>query len=246
MKIPSNMKYLGIALAAGIAFAVYKNDLANKLLNSPALGLAPPAAAPTPAPTSYYPPPPAQQQQPVAPQPQYPAAPTGIPGVPNPLLSSITGMPVLPSSTLVPPVPHAGPYPIGYSPYAPFPFQVNTAPPGAFPFPGFGPSPLPPNFTIPNINQVAGLPQFQSTVSNAGSRVDFYNPSSPPPATQPTTTTAATSSVAYAHRGTRAYKAGKFGSMRDSAFQISPLQQEAISNSYRRPAFYAPETLSNI
>lgn len=225
VKIPGNMKLIGLALAAGVAFAIYKNDLANKLLASPALGLSTPPAPSQIAsmPEATLPP---MGTSPAVQQPVYPAAPTGIPGVPNPMLSSLTGMPVLPSASI------AQPYPIGNSPYAPFPFQVQAGGPG--PYPGFPyPQAIPPGYTIPNINQVQGLPPFQTPPGGA-SRVDFYNPANPPPQSH------------YAHVGTRAYKAGKFGSMRDSAFQVRPLEQEAISNSYRRPAFYAPETLSNI
>lgn len=256
------MKLIGLALAAGVAFAVYKNDLANKLLNSPALGLAsPPPPPPAPAPVAAPAPTPmAQTTTPMSTidpntglpiqtqQPIYPSQPTGIPGVPPPLLSSITGLPVLPSATIAPPVPQGPQYPIGNSPYAPFPFQVSAVAGGPFPgYPYLPPSSLPPGYTIPNINQVQQLPPFQSTMAPPGNRIDFYNPANPPPATtSPTTTGSTTSSVAYAHLGARAYKAGKFGSLRDSAFQVSPLSQEAISNSYRRPGFYAPETLSNI
>src|SRR3954447_2325916 len=260
--LTGNMKLYALALAAGVAFAVYKNDLANKLLNSPALGLgqAPPAPAPVAAQTV---PPMAPTTTPMGSidpntglpittqQPIYPAAPTGIQGAPSPLLSSLPGMRVLPSATIPPP---AGQYPIGNSPYAPFPFQVSTPSAGSFPYgPGYPPYPylppqsLPPGYTIPNINQVQQLPPFQHTSAPPGNRIDFYNPANPPSTTtSPTTTGSTTSSVAYAHLGAKSYKAGKFGSMRDSAFQISPLSQDAISISYRRPGFYAPETLSNI
>jgi hypothetical protein len=239
--LTGNMKLAAVAIVAGVGFAAWKGHLLDGILNK----VSPPATLPPPPTTAApnvnaYPPVqypqqpygqqplpqvqvPAQINQPTFQFPQFPAIPTGIAGVPPPIVNPFSNIPILPDSGL-----------------------ANNSlfrPAAPQPYPYINP------LLYNSLTNASSFPGMQPLVSDSNApRIDFFDPSNPPTESQSTTSTTAPvkSSVAYAHVGTRNSKSGRFGSLRDSAFTINPLQQEAIGNSYRRPAFYAPHTLSNI
>jgi len=119
-----------------------------------------------PYPISTLPQVPPQLQQPTFQFPQYPAMPTGIAGVPPPIVNPFNNIPILPDSGLG--------------------NNALFAPPRPQPYPYINP------MLYNSLTNASSFPDMQPLVSNSNApRIDFFDPSNPPAESQSAESTTA-------------------------------------------------------